>query len=418
MDYVYKIRFLNPPLAGRELLLREGGFSVGSEDCDVWIALSEGEEKSIVFEIGRQGISLSKKSKIWCNGVEQTVNTGEFLPLQVALDIAGVQFALGELESGLDSLTPVTRQDTVIPSDGNKFIIKMAIVMVVASLVLLGGAGYFIHDVQVKNNTILPYLEVQKRVAQVEAQHVLTGVKFSWQKDGVVQISGQCKSEKLLQPILDFLKNNHVNYVLSVVCDDRLIQNVLDVLQLNGFDRVLAYMDKTPGKVIISGQIEEDKRWQQVVDLLNDMQGLRSWSVKSVNDKELDGLISELRKSKLLPMLSIQRVDDRIVVSGRLNAQDRASLYSLIRNHMRAFPGTQEIVYQNISSSSSALGILPAPVASVGGNSDFPYVILEDGSRLQKGAVLPGGYQIVNIDGINGIELSKRGELLHLPLGL
>ncbi|WP_217700429.1 hypothetical protein, partial [Salmonella enterica] len=60
----------------------------------------------------------------------------------------------------------------------------------------------------------------------------------------------------------------------------------MDALQINGFDRVFAYMDKAPGKVIISGQIEEDQRWQRVVKLLNDMQGLRSWSVKSVNDKE------------------------------------------------------------------------------------------------------------------------------------
>ncbi|EAM8777119.1 EscD/YscD/HrpQ family type III secretion system inner membrane ring protein [Salmonella enterica] len=418
MDYVYKIKFLNSSLVGRELLLREGIFSIGTGDCDVWLSLSESEEKQIEFDISSQGISLTKTTKIWRNGIEGIALAGELLPLQATLDIAGIQFALGEMDSCLDSLIAVTRKNSTISSNHNRFIIILIIVMVIASLVLMCGTGYLIHNARARENSVLPDVEVQKKLVELENQHVLPGVKFVWEKNDVVNISGQCKSEKLLQPVLDFLKNNDTNYILDVICDDRLIQNVMDALQINGFDRVFAYMDKAPGKVIISGQIEEDQRWQRVVKLLNDMQGLRSWSVKSVNDKELDELISDLRKLKLLPMLSIQRVDDRIIVSGRLNLQERNSLYTLIRHHMLSYPGTQEIIYQNINTSSSSLGILPAPVASIGGNSDFPYVILDDGTRLQKGAVLPGGYQIVNIDSINGIELTKRGELLHLPLGL
>ncbi|HFS5794027.1 TPA: type III secretion system inner membrane ring subunit SctD [Citrobacter werkmanii] len=418
MDYVYKIKFLNLPLIGRELLLREGMFSIGSGDCDVWFAFVENDVKDIKFEVTSQGIRLLQTSKIWCNGVEQIITADEYLPLHTSLDIAGVQFALGESESSLDGLISVTRQDATGPVHSNKYTLAIVIALIAVSVILLGTAGYMIHDAQAEDSTILPYVDVQKKIAEVENQHALPGVKFSWLQRGELQISGQCKSEKLLQPVLDFLKSNNINYVMDVVCDDRLIKNVTDVLQLNGYDRVLAYMDNAPGKVIISGQIEEDRRWQQVVNLLNDVQGLRSWSVKSVNDKELDGLINELRQSKLLPLLSVQRVDERIVVSGRLSSKDRDVLYSLIRNHMQSFPEAEEIIYQNISTSSSSLGILPAPVASVGGNNDFPYIILEDGTRLQKGAVLPGGYLIANIDSINGIELSKQGELLHLPLGL
>ncbi|ELJ4222148.1 type III secretion system inner membrane ring subunit SctD, partial [Salmonella enterica] len=315
MDYVYKIKFLNSSLVGRELLLREGIFSIGTGDCDVWLSLSESEEKQIEFDISSQGISLTKTTKIWRNGIEGIALAGELLPLQATLDIAGIQFALGEMDSCLDSLIAVTRKNSTISSNHNRFIIILIIVMVIASLVLMCGTGYLIHNARARENSVLPDVEVQKKLVELENQHVLPGVKFVWEKNDVVNISGQCKSEKLLQPVLDFLKNNDTNYILDVICDDRLIQNVMDALQINGFDRVFAYMDKAPGKVIISGQIEEDQRWQRVVKLLNDMQGLRSWSVKSVNDKELDELISDLRKLKLLPMLSIQRVDDRIIVS-------------------------------------------------------------------------------------------------------
>jgi len=419
MDYLYKIKFLNSPLAGRELFLREGPFSIGSGDCDVYVALLEGDATEIVFEVGSQGVSLPAAGKLWCDGVGQTLEAGEYLPQGVCLDIAGVQFALGETESSLDPVVAVARrQDVTIQAAGSKVFQKIALLLAVVSIAVLGGSVYWVNRAQPEVDAILSYAEVQKKVTEFQKKTSLEGINFNWQKNGVVKISGQCKSEKNLQPVLALFKSNNINYALDAVCDDRLIKNVTDVLQLNGFDRVLAYMDKTPGKVIISGEVEEDHRWQQVVNLLNDVQGLRSWTVKSVNDKELVDLINALRKSELLPMLSVQRVDERIVVSGHLNNRDRDALYSLIRDHMRTFPGTQEIVYQNINTSSSALGIFPAPIVSVGGNSEFPYVILQDGTRLQKGAVLPGGYQIANIDSINGIELSKRGGLLHLPLGL
>ncbi|EIS0360839.1 hypothetical protein LY019_004267, partial [Salmonella enterica] len=107
MDYVYKIKFLNSSLVGRELLLREGIFSIGTGDCDVWLALSESEEKQIEFDISSQGISLTKTTKLWRNGIEGIALAGELLPLQATLDIAGIQFALGEMDSCLDSLIAV-----------------------------------------------------------------------------------------------------------------------------------------------------------------------------------------------------------------------------------------------------------------------------------------------------------------------
>ncbi|MFS9381055.1 type III secretion system inner membrane ring subunit SctD [Citrobacter sp. ANG330] len=418
MDYLFKLRFLSKPLVGRELLLREGEFSIGSGDCDVWIPGSS-EDHAIVFDIGADGVCLKQKTSLWCKGVARSIEVGETLPLQDDLDIDGVQFVLGEPESELSAVALTPRQNPAQAQPVKSKLTTIAFsVLMAASVVLLSGVGYLIENAQADNATTLSFADVQKKIIEFDRQRVMPGVKFNWQNDGVVEVSGECKKEIQLQPVLDFLKANKVNYVLDVVCNDRLVQNVLDVLQLNGFDRVFVYMDNAPGKVVISGQIEEDARWKQVVNLLNDMHGLRSWSVKSTNDKELEALIDALRSSELLSMLSIQRIDDRIVVSGHLSAQNRDVLNEIFRTHMRKFPGTQEIVYQNISTNASAMGILPAPVASVGGNSDFPYVILEDGSRLQKGAVLPGGYQIVNIDGENGIELSKRGELLHLPLGL
>ncbi|ECL2108024.1 hypothetical protein FSE04_21995, partial [Salmonella enterica subsp. diarizonae] len=123
MDYVYKIKFLNSSLVGRELLLREGIFSIGTGDCDVWLALSESEEKQIEFDISSQGISLTKTTKLWRNGIEGIALAGELLPLQATLDIAGIQFALGEMDSCLDSLIAVTRKNSTISSNHNRFII-------------------------------------------------------------------------------------------------------------------------------------------------------------------------------------------------------------------------------------------------------------------------------------------------------
>lgn len=417
MDYLYKIRFLSKPLSGRELYLREGSFSLGPEDCDVWVTLEGYPEKNIILEIKSEGIAVQKNTTLWIDGILHEVESGGLLPLNSALDIAGVHFVLGNADNELSHILAEKRkQSEISPEKSNVRGIFIA-VMLLLSIVLLGTVGYTVTDAKAEYAAPLHLGDVKKRVLELERQRVLPGINFNWQPDDTVDIQGQCKNEELLQPVLEFLKQNAVHYSLNVVCDDRLVKNVLDVLQLNGFDRVVAYMDKDPGKVVISGQIDEDIRWQHVVNLLNDMHGLRSWVVKSVNDKELDALIAGLRKTKLLPMLSVQRIDERVVVSGKLNAQERDSLYALIRRHMVAFPGTQEVIYQNINTSSSALGVLPSPVSSIGGNNDYPYLLLEDGSRLQKGAVLPGGYQIQNIDSVNGIELIRHGELLHLPLG-
>lgn len=418
MEYLFKLRFLSEPLTGRELYLSAGHFSFGRDDCDVWAILKDTAELSVTFDVTEAGVMVQVETPAWLNGSKETLFPSEPLPLGKAIDIYGIQIAIGLLDSNLATVKPAIRYDARANSAPKTNKLFLIVTMMLTSILLLGSAKYIEHDVQPIGMLSMPMNDIKKRVSELKRAGRLEHINLTWDLSNSLKIDGYCQAEKSLEPILALLQDNNINYTLNAICDDKLIKNVYTALQMNGFDKANVTMGKGPGKIIISGQFEESKQWQHVVTLLNSLPGLNSWSIKSVNDNELTTLIEKLRKSNLLPVLSVRRIDERIVISGKLNRSERDALAKIVRDHMAKFPAAQEIVYQNIDTLSDAAGVLPSPVVGISGNSNYPFIILQDGNRLQKGALLPGGYRIENIDTINGIELSRHGELLHLPLGL
>ncbi len=415
MDFVYKIRFLDNLLAGREIRLRSGAFSLGQDQADLF-AKPESTAGNITLAVSAEGISLAEKCPLWINGKVQDLAVGELLPIGVSIDVDGIRFCLGEVDAELTQVKCVPRQRNRRTHRRRQRILFYGMaVMTLLAVVLISGEGVIFSNAEAQSSTLTRMADIKAQLTHMARDPRLAAVHFEWSDADVLQIKGWCRQESDIKNVVSFLKSSGVNYTLAIISQDGLIENVETVLQQNGFENINVIAGDAPGKVIIIGQLEQNAQWQNVTQLLTDIPGLKSWQVKSEDDKELNSIIEALRTANLLSKLSIQRVDERIILSGKLNGKERKSLGDVMRKHMLAFPTTEEVIYQNINAGVGALGIFPSPIVSVGGNSQSLYLELESGARLQVGARLPGGYQIQNIDEENGIELARQGELLHVP---
>lgn len=415
MDFVYKIRFLDNLLTGREIYLRTGSFTLGQDQADLF-AKPETVVGNITLAVNKAGVALAEKCPLWLDGKEVTLADGEMLPTGVCIDADGIRFCLGEPDADLKQVicsnrlrrhgSPRRRQKT--------FFYSMAAITLLA-VVLLSGEGAIFSNAEAQSSTLARMADIKAQLARMTKDPRLSAVHFEWSDADVLLIKGWCNRESDIKNIVSFLKSSGVNYTLTIISQDGLIENVETVLQQNGYEDINVVAGDAPGKVVILGQLEQNTQWQNVTQLLTDIPGLKSWQVKSEDDKELNSIIETLRAASLLSLLSVQRIDDRIILSGKLNSKERKELGGVLRKHMLSFPAMDEVIYQNINAGVGALGIFPSPIVSVGGNSQSLYLELESGARLQVGALLPGGYRIQNIDEQNGIELARQGELLHVP---
>lgn len=414
MSYLYKIRFHDNLLAGRELYLRDGPFTLGKEQADLF-ATPETYTNNIILQVSEQGITLETKYPVWIDGQTTLLDPDAILPCGVCLDVDGIRFSIGKPEDDLSSISPCPRNNRADKKQRGK-VFYAALVSVVFIFLSLGGGGYVFSNAEADSTKQLDHItQVKGQLAVIQKNSQLSAVHFEWSDKDVLTITGWCKKESDVDKILALLKSSGINYTLNIVSQDGVLSNVEDVLQLNGFQNVHVAAGDGPGKIIILGQFEQNEQWQHVTQLLTDIPGLKSWQVKSTDDTELNALIEALRNAKLLSLMSVQRIDERIILSGKLNHTQRNTLSVVMRKHMQAFASAEEIIYQNINTGAGALGVFPSPVVSVGGNSQSPYLELENGSRLQVGARLPGGYRIQSIDEENGIELVRQGEMLHVP---
>lgn len=416
MDYLYKIRFLDNLLTGREICLRQGTFSIGQDQADLYM-MPETVTGNVTLIVTEEGVALAQQCPLWINGAPQQAADNMLLPPGVNLDVDGIRFCLGAPDTDLTHVRCMPRAGR--PKSQRKrqsVIFYTMVVLTLFAVVLISREGVILSNAEAQSRVQhVQMSEIKAQLSSMVKDPRLSAIHFTWSNKNVLQVSGWCQRDGDMERVVSFLKANGVNYTLAVTSQDGLIENVETVLQQNGYENVDVVAGDAKGKVTIIGQFEQNAQWQNVTQLLTDIPGLKSWQVKSEDDKQINSLIASLRTEGLLPLLSVQRIDDRIILSGKLNSKDRRALASVMRKYMLAFPGAEEVIYQNINSGVGALGIFPSPIVSVGGNSQSLYLELENGVRLQVGARLPGGYYIENIDENNGIELKRQGELLHVP---
>jgi len=411
MGYLYKLMLLNGPLSGREIQLREGVITFGLQDADVLLPL-EGEHQELRLTVQDETILITPHTGAWIE--ESWVSSITELPIGKPVGILGVAMIVGRNEDDLSTFSdwkiPVASEQKIM---WLSWPVRMLLgVLILSSVVAFGGGASLTGQGPEKK------FNIQSWVAEYTRQHrSFSEVSFVWLSDGSLDMEGWCQREGEFKPLVAMLRRQQVAFHNNVICQDRLLSNVNYSLQLYGYERIQVEAGERHGEVVINGAIQDDSRWQQVERLLSTMPGLKNWKVLNQSDSEVAQLINQLRGTQLLGLLSIRRTNGRVVVSGKLNDKQAKRLSEALRGYMLKNPAAEAVTFQNIQAVGSDNGVLPAPIVSVGGNQQSPYLELSNGMRLQKGAELPSGYVVRNIDSENGVELSLHGQLVHIPLG-
>ncbi|MDA5498199.1 type III secretion system inner membrane ring subunit SctD [Yersinia aleksiciae] len=398
----FKLRLLSGELKGRELTLPEGEFTLGEQDCDVLLPLSQG--KIVTLVISEHQIMMRVSGEVWVNGSQHDLQHA--LPLRQAIETSGLVLALGEEN---DSLSDVK----MTPRTGSQVLLWLSMV----TLMLLSLIFILIFWVMQQPKVLLAYLppDLPTQLSEQLNKPALQGVKAGWLSDGSVMLSGHCTSSSAVINLQNFLALNHIVFRNQLVCDDHLITNVSDVLHQYGYQDTDIHAGKEPGVIIIHGAIEMGGQWSKAQEALASIAGLKSWKVVNTHDGQISQLIERLRELGLLGYLSMVQNNKEVTISGVLAPDQRRKLTEMLAILAQQQPELLAVRYQNIPISDQAAKLLPAAIVSYGGNRNSGFVQLANGLRLQQGSVLANGYKVIFI-GEQGISLLKTNNLIHIPM--
>lgn len=398
----FKLRLLSGELNGRELSLPEGEFTLGEQGCDVLLPLSQGQVLTLI--ISENQIMLQVSGTVWINGFRHDLQVP--IPLRQVIEAAGLALVLGE-ETDVLSEIKIPRRS------GSRLLLWLSMVTFVLLFLFVMLIFWFTQQ----SSRLFSYLppDIPTQLSTQLKQPALEGIKAGWLSDGSVMLSGHCTSSSAVIQLQNFLVRNQIIFRNKLVCDDHLTASVSDVLHQYGYQNIEVRTGKTPGNVILYGAIEMGGQWLKVQETLATVAGLKGWTVVNSHNGQIPRLVEHLRALGLLGYLSMTQSPKDIVISGVLSPEQQQQLKQMLT--ALAGPQSDELPvrYQNIPASDQTTQLLPAAIASYGGNSHSKFVQLANGTRLQQGTVLPNGYKIIFISEL-GLSLLKENSLIQIPM--
>ncbi|HEY3591034.1 MAG TPA: type III secretion system inner membrane ring subunit SctD [Buttiauxella sp.] len=401
------MKFLNGPMQGRDLTLPAGELTLGIGDVDLQ-AVFDNDISRIVLHVNEQSVTLDDRVACW---VEGRVFTGGMLPTGKIIDLAGQGIVL--LNEG-DSFTSRRIPERLAAGRWRLSRTQIRIISAVLGTALLvtGGSVLYLWQRQETVDQLVDRLGVQRWLIQQHKTPALRTLGFEWRADGTVRIYGECLQQQALDSVLQILRNKGVFWRLETRCQDRLLDDVRDLLAEHGYLHVEVSNGSWPGEVRIRGNIRADDRWQQVVRQFAELPGLKRWSVSGSVAGRTQWLMV-VREAGLMGRLSMERQNDHLIVSGLLNAAEQQRLKRGLKTLIEQERLT--LIFQLIPPRGArGSDIFPRPLASIGGGKDNPWLELTDGRRLQVGAALNEGFEIAGIVPGRGVDVYRDGQLLHI----
>ncbi|MDN3611052.1 type III secretion system inner membrane ring subunit SctD [Vibrio ostreicida] len=239
-------------------------------------------------------------------------------------------------------------------------------------------------------------------------------VKANWGSDGVLTLSGYCGNSIAMSKLKEGLKQYSIRFNAKVVCSDDLVSNVTSVLNANGYQNVQVLPTRRMGEVRISGAIQSGEKWDKVSRELEEIQGLKHWQVANDMGGYVIKFIQSLRDKGLLDGLMVERRQDSIMVTGPISTSVRFEIRQVGKALMANTGQNIDVRFENIPIRDNLSRYLSGHIVSYGGNSSNPFVELSNGTRLKMNSKLSSGYVVSHID-LKGLDLSRDGELIHIP---
>lgn len=409
MAFLFKLKCLNGPLAGREVMLPMGSLKLGGEDPDLVVPLEA--DGQIVLEVGEDEIHLQTTLPVWINGVLRQDHEAP-LPLGVVLDLAGQAIVLGRTEDILNDLTiPPRRKSSLnLSVNGKKLPIALLVILVLIIAVILIGT------IITKTRTSSPPATLAWVNAQLATQSGLKGITASQNANQEVILNGYCTQTTQLAHFYSLLVQRGIIYRDQVVCQDMLAHSVRATLESYGYRDVTITFGSNPGDVQLDGNISSDTKWEHAYLQLMQTKGVTSLKVINRDAQIFDSLLTLLQAKVGLEGLSITKEGKHIMVSGSLLSARSAAVRTAISVFNQNQTGDAvRASFQDMPSAVPALPIFPAPIVSYGGGPRDPYIELTNGMRLQRGSVLPSDYILYDVYP-SGVSVRKGLRLVFISM--
>lgn len=400
----FKLKWLNGPFSGRELVLPEGELRIGGPDGDILLPTESTNE--VVLSTSEEGVRLSCNGAVWIDGAP--LSGQPFLPLGQAIDLSGVAFVLGREDTDIAFLSLPQRivPQAVSPVRGQRSVL-VATMAVMVGIAL--GLMAWQPAPEIQAFDFEAWLQAQISTPQ------LHGLRLEQDSHGEWVLSGNCELSSSVDRLRDQLRGERVHFRDESVCADTLRDSVRKVLQLNGYIDVEVSSDSAD-TVQMYGAISADGNWLRTTEQLRSISGLRDWQAKNDQAELFEQLLAALTDYDLLEGVSLIVSNRAFVLSGELTGERRLVLANVIEAFNAAGPRLRA-QHQNIPSVAPVAQLLPAVIVTVGGSKSSIYLELANGMRLQQGSVLPGGYRVYALSR-KAIALVKDQQLLSLPIDL
>ena len=400
MTFPFKIRCLNGPLSGREVMLPLGHLKLSGSDPDLVLMLPADVEATL--EVTEHAVVLSGHLPVWIEGVPTEVQE-QPLPLSKVLDLDGQLLVLEKAD--------VTWGDFQIPirQAKNKPSAKRSLLPVLLSLVFLGcmSAGVLQSaPTQTFSSTdnIISILEKKRQ------ELALSNLIFLRDTNGEFILEGYCENTQQLTPFYATLAQYHVNYRNQVICRDALLQSVRSALASYDYFDIDATADLPNGIIYLDGAIVADKRWETAYSVLMQMRGIKEIKVTNREAELFDTLLGILKNEVGLSGINIVKEGHYFQVSTSTNLPRQEKIKTII-SIFNQQTKRLKANFQDIPSTMDALSVFSTDIVGYGNMLNEPSIFLDNGLRLSEGSILHNGYTIEAIyaEGVsvrNGMKLS------------
>ncbi|WP_299006967.1 type III secretion system inner membrane ring subunit SctD [uncultured Shewanella sp.] len=410
MALQYKLLWLNGPLKGRELQLPSGQLTIGS-DGDI-LAMLEGTDE-ITLDINETDILLHSTVPGHIDAEETTFESA--LPFHKAIEVAGVAFVLAPIDepitlSELPS-TQVVNVKKTAKNKSNKTRKNHWGLLILASIIAL----LIAYTITLSAPEKEPKKTIQQWTNGQMDKYGLPHITTRWSSDTQVTLSGYYDDTQKFNALTESLKAKNIRLIQDAVFIKQLLNNVKMILTENHYANLQVTADKSiPGKINISGAIQSGEQWDNTAKMLKNINGLKEWKVTNQASSQVKVLIDKLRDKHLLEGIMVTRANETIRVTGQVNNQVETAINHVITQIEQTPTSVYQIQFLNIPIHDELNKLLPSEIVSIGGNASDPYIELANGERLWKKTRLDNGY-IINFIDEYGIDLSNKGEVIHVP---
>ncbi|PKH21812.1 EscD/YscD/HrpQ family type III secretion system inner membrane ring protein [Enterobacterales bacterium CwR94] len=400
---MFKLRWLTGPLSGYEFKLPQGDTCLGGKNADIDFALDE--ENALTLVVENSEISVRTAAPFWVDG--KRWKSARPLPHHVAIQTASIAFVLGKEGEPLPMITLPTIQGKYASFTRKAGMAAIFTVVVLASTFLVFW----------KRPALAGFDALQWTTDQISRTQGLAGLHVQTNANGHLQISGLCQNSKAVAELKNTLRAEGIWVYDSSLCRDSLLANVQSILFQNGYTEISLSFNAADEALHIEGDITANPRWFKTEKQLKKIPYIKKWEVINHRDYWFSLLLQTLMQYNLIDQLSITTSEKTFLITGIISPETKETLQTAMNAFNQESHEGYIARFQAIPSANTLSSLLPASIATIGGNNKDIFIILSNGMRLQTGGVLPNGYAILSLSR-KAITLRKNQNLISVPINI